>query len=70
MDPMVAAELIAAKSKYAGKMYFQFEAEDSWDRPGVCAFSRVNGGLSLRQPISMTEGASPCSLYFTLLKLI
>ena len=45
IDPMVTAERIAAKSKYAGNLYIQFEIEESWDRPGVRAFGRVNGRL-------------------------
>ena len=45
IDPLFAAERIAAKSKYAGNLYLQFEPEDSWERPGVRAFGRVNGGL-------------------------
>jgi len=45
IDPMLTAERIAAKSQYAGHMYYQFELEDSWDRPGVRAFGRINGGL-------------------------
>jgi hypothetical protein len=42
---MVTAERIAAKSQYAGHLYFQFELEELWDRPCVSAFGRVNGGL-------------------------
>ncbi len=45
IDPLFAAERIAAKSKYAGNLYLQFEPEESWERPGVRAFGRVNGGL-------------------------
>ena len=45
IDPMLTAERIAAKSQYAGHMYYQFEPEESWDRPGVRAFGRINGGL-------------------------
>ena len=45
IDPMLSAERIAAKSKFAGNLYLQFEIEDSWDRPGTRAFGRVNGGL-------------------------
>ena len=45
IDPMLVAERIAAKSKYAGNLYLQFELEDSWERPGTRAFGRVNGGL-------------------------
>ncbi len=42
---MFDAEQIAAQSKIAGKLYLQFEPEESWERPGVRAFGRVNGGL-------------------------
>ena len=45
IDPMPTAECIAAKTKYAGNLYLQFEMEDSWERPGVKAFGRVNWGL-------------------------
>jgi hypothetical protein len=45
IDPLMNAERIVAKSKYAGKLYLQFEPEESWERPGVRAFGRVNGGL-------------------------
>ena len=45
IDPMLVAERIAAKAKYAGNLYLQFELEDSWERPGTRAFGRVNGGL-------------------------
>ena len=42
---MMVAERLAGKSKYAGKLYLKFETEDSWTRPGVRAFGRINGGL-------------------------
>jgi hypothetical protein len=45
IDPMMAAERIAGKSKYAGNPYLQFEREESWTRPGAHAIGRVNGGL-------------------------
>ena len=45
IDPLINAERIVAKSKYAGKLYLQFQPEESWERPGVRAFGRVNGGL-------------------------
>ena len=32
IDPMFAAERIAAKSKYAGKLYLQYEPEESWGK--------------------------------------
>ena len=37
INPMLTAERIAAKTKYAGNLYLQFEPEDSWERPGVRA---------------------------------
>ena len=42
---MLIAERKAAKSKYSGHMYFQYEPEWSWERPGIRAFGRVNGRL-------------------------
>ena len=45
IDPIVTAERLAAKSQYAGHIYLKFDLEDSWVRPGVRAFGRVNGGL-------------------------
>jgi hypothetical protein len=42
---MLSAEMVAAKSKYSGRMYYQYEPEWSWKRPGIRAFGRVNGGL-------------------------
>ena len=48
IDPMLTAERIAAKSQYAGHMYYQFELEESWDRLGVLAFGRTYDGLIFR----------------------
>ena len=42
---MMVAERLAGKSKYAGKLYLKFKKEESWTRPGVRAFGRINGGL-------------------------
>jgi hypothetical protein len=42
---MLSAERFAAESKYSGRMYYQYEPEWSWKRPGIRAFGRVNGGL-------------------------
>jgi hypothetical protein len=42
IDPMVTADCMAAKS---GPLYLKFDLEDSWVRPGVRAFDRVNDGL-------------------------
>ena len=35
INPMLTAERIAAKTKYAGNLYLQFEPEDSWERPAL-----------------------------------
>ena len=45
IDPVMVAERSAGKSKYAGKLYLKFEAEDSWTRPGVCAFGCINSQI-------------------------
>ena len=65
IDPMLVAECLAAKSKYAGNL--KFELEDSWERPGTRAFGRVNGGLGFRLHISSTKTASHCSVFSTLI---
>ena len=44
--PVMVTERLAGKSKYAGKLYLKFETEDSWTRPGVRMFGRINGGLT------------------------
>ena len=31
------------KAKFKNKFYYQYEREESWTRPGVCAFGRANG---------------------------
>ena len=56
---MFAAEQIAAKSKYAGKLYLQFEPEESWERPGRRAFGRVNGGLVFEAAYMRDSGNVP-----------
>jgi hypothetical protein len=48
IDPGYALERHAGKSKFKGKFYYQYEREDSWTRPGVRAFGRVNGGLAFQ----------------------
>ena len=65
IDPLLNAERIVAKSKYAGKLNLQFELEESWTRPGVRTFGRVNGGL-----IFEAEEVFHCSVYSTLITRI
>ena len=45
IDPVMVAERLAGKSKFAGKLFLQFEKEDSLTKRGVCAFGPINGGL-------------------------
>jgi hypothetical protein len=47
IEQMLSAERIAAKSEYSGHMYYQYEREWSWERPGIRAFGRVNGAYVL-----------------------
>ena len=62
---MFVAERIAAKSKYAGKLYLQFQPEESWDRPGCRAFGRVNGGLVFEAAyIRDTESVPMLSVFY------
>jgi hypothetical protein len=40
-------ERFAEKTKLRNKFCFQYEGEESWTQPGMCAFGRLNGGLDL-----------------------
>ena len=64
IDPMFAAERITAKSKYAGKLYPQFELDGSWERPGFQAFCRVNGGLVFEAAYIIDSGSVPMLIVF------
>ena len=44
IDPVEASKRFAARKKFAGKMYYQFEREESVERPGKRAFGRANSG--------------------------
>jgi hypothetical protein len=59
IDPSWSAERIAAKRKYAGHMYYQYEPEESWTRPGVRAFGRVNGGAIFEACYLLDKGSVP-----------
>ena len=59
LDPSWSAERIAAKRKYAGHMYYQYEPEESWTRPGVRAFGRVNGGAIFEACYLLDKGSVP-----------
>ena len=59
INPMLTAERIAAKTKYAGNLYLQFEPEDSWERPGVRAFGRVNGGTVFEAAYLLDKSSVP-----------
>jgi hypothetical protein len=58
IDPMFAAEPIAAQFDFSGKLYLRFEPEESWERPGVCTFGNVNGGHVFEDV--QTLEVSPC----------
>jgi hypothetical protein len=59
IDPTWSAERIAGKRKYAGHMYYQYEPEESWTRPGVRAFGRVNGGAIFEACYLIDKGCVP-----------
>ena len=59
IDPSWSAERIAAKRKYSGHMYYQYEPEESWTRPGVRAFGRVNGGAIFEACYLLDKGSVP-----------
>ena len=44
IDPVEAAKRFAARRTFAGKMYHQFEREESVQRPSKRAFGRANSG--------------------------
>ncbi len=48
IDPCYAMERHAGKAKFKNKFYFHYEREDSWARPGVRSFGRVNGGTAFQ----------------------
>ena len=48
IDPGHALERHAGKLKFKNKFYYQYQREESWTRPGVRAFGRVNGGLAFQ----------------------
>jgi hypothetical protein len=59
IDPGHALERHAGKSKFRKKFYYQYEYEDSWTRPGVRAFGRVNGGLAFQGFQAIAGNAVP-----------
>ncbi len=63
IDPSWTAEGIAAKRKYAGHMYYKYKPEESWTRPGLCAFGSVNGGaIFVHSAVSMGEQFSKLAM--------
>ncbi len=48
IDPGHALERYAGKLKFKNNFYYQHEREESWTRPGVRAFGRVNGALPFK----------------------
>ena len=64
IDPVMVAERLAGKSKYAGKLYLKFETEDSWTRPGVRAFGRINGGLIFEAAYILDKRSVPLITVF------
>ena len=53
-------------------MYLQFEPEESWERAGVRAFSRVDGGLVFEAAYLIDRESVPnqCSVYYTQINYI
>ena len=65
VDPGHALERHAGKSKFRNKFYFQYEREESWTRPGVRAFGRVNGGLAFQGFQRIAGNAVPlCHVFY------
>ena len=65
IDPGYALERHAGKAKFKNKFYYQYEFEESWTRPGVRAFGRVNGGLAFQGFQKIAGNAVPlCSVFY------
>ena len=65
IDPGHALERHAGKAKFKNKFYYQYEREDSWTRPGVRAFGRVNGGLAFQGFQRIAGNAVPlCHVFY------
>jgi hypothetical protein len=65
IDPVYAMERHVGKAKFKNKLYFQYEREESWTRPGVRAFGRVNGGLAFQGFQKVAGNAVPlCSVFY------
>jgi hypothetical protein len=67
IDPCYAMERHAGKAKFKNKFYFQYECEDhnSWTRPGVREFGRVNGGTAFQGFQIRAGNAVPmCHVFF------
>jgi hypothetical protein len=63
--PGHAFERHAGKSKFRNKFYYQYEQEESWTRPGVRAFGRVNGGLAFQGCQAIAGNAVPlCDVFY------
>ncbi len=53
------------KAKFRSKFYYQYEYEDSWTRPGVRTFGRVNGGLAFQGFQAIAGNVVPlCSVFY------
>jgi hypothetical protein len=65
IDPGHALERHAGKLKFKNKFYYQYEREESWTRPGVRAFGRVNGGLAFQGFQQIAGNAVPlCHVFY------
>ena len=49
IDPVDAADRLAAKPELAGKFYFHFERQESEQRPRKRAFGRANSALVFQE---------------------
>jgi len=67
--PGYAVERHAGKSKFKGKLYYQYECKDSWTRPGNHAFVRVNGDLAFQGLQKSLVTLCLCATSFMLIKL-
>ena len=64
IDPIEAAKWFISRPKFKGKLYTQFERQNSTERPGKRGFGRANAGLVFQTCQAVDEYSSPLLLLF------
>jgi len=64
IDPIEAAKRFISRPKFKGKLYTQYERQNSTQRPGKRAFGRANAGLVFQTCQAVDKYSSPLLLLF------